>query len=158
MIFYLATDQEGYRHLLTRKDEAAKLDPDYKSLDIEPNKEAMQIALQELLTEADEARRNSSVTDVSDLPNVIACPEPKDSHMGCPTCHGRWYVRIEKPTEPSQPDPTRQSIDLDAAFAAAPVPHQLDLAALAMENARQEIIDYDCKLKTLAPKAGNADG
>lgn len=86
MIFYLAADQEGYRHLLTRKDEAAKMDPDFKTLDIEPNKEAMQTALQELLTAADEALRalaQASITvetkPAAPTPTIPMAPTEKDA-------------------------------------------------------------------------------
>jgi hypothetical protein len=121
MIFYLAADSNGFRQLLTRQDEAKKLDPNFQTLDIAPNKDAMQIALQELLTEADKLQQ-------------IVDQVPK----------GTVTVQVPKP-EPERDKP----LDLDDAFDAAPVTHQLDLAARAMQNARTEIIDQHNKLKTL---------
>lgn len=35
----------------------------------------------------------------SSLNEVIECPESKDSHMGCPTCGGKWYVLLKKGTK-----------------------------------------------------------
>lgn len=41
-----------------------------------------------------EVIKDNRQPDISDLPNVMACPESKDSHAGCPTCNGKWYVRL----------------------------------------------------------------
>lgn len=85
MIFYLAVDSQGFRQLLTRKDEAGRLDPDYKTLDIEPNKDAMQIALQELLTEADKLQQivdqvpKGTATVQVPKPSIPLAPKEKDA-------------------------------------------------------------------------------
>lgn len=33
-------------------------------------------------------------TNLDELPDVMPCPEARDSHSGCPTCGGKWYVRV----------------------------------------------------------------
>jgi hypothetical protein len=87
MIFYLARTQKGTRLLYTRKDEAAKVDKDYQTLDIAPTKEAMMEAIQELLTDADIAKQLLEEAGVSAAP--VAAPEPVSSAGKCdPRCAG----------------------------------------------------------------------
>lgn len=139
--FYLATDQEGYRHLLTVATEASKLDPNMKPLEIGSDKTSIQKAVQELLTQADTARMQAAQQVTIEVDTSI------------PSSYDGMNIPSPQPvSEPPKPDLVKQSIDLDEAFNAAPVPHQLDLAALAMENARTEIINYDRKLKTLTTR------
>lgn len=69
--FYLATDSNGYRHLLTVGTEATKMDPDAKSIEIGSDKTSIQTAMQELLTEADNARLAALVeVNTSDIPEA----------------------------------------------------------------------------------------
>lgn len=94
MIFYLARDEQGYRHLLTREVDAKKMDKEYTQLDIATDKPTLQAALQELLTEADEAQMNSGVTEV-EVTKVVEKSVDLTQHSNkCPACH-RYLTATE---------------------------------------------------------------
>lgn len=75
MIFYLAL-VNGRRQLATTQVEAKKLSKDYQQIDIPTDKPGLQAAIQELLTEADNANSHTMNMDVAGIP--VTATETED--------------------------------------------------------------------------------
>lgn len=116
MIFYLATDERGFRQLRKTQDEARKINRDYTKIDIPTDATGLMAAIQELLTIADAAILNQSSSAAEPMPAPAPAPAP-----------------------PKQQSYSERSVQIDELFMHLPLPHQLSLAAVALETARSHL-------------------
>lgn len=110
MIFYLATDEQGFRKLRKTQDEARKINKDFAKIDIPTDATGLMSAIQELLTLADAAVLNQNVQRAQPTP----APVKQQSY-------------------------SERSVQIDEVFNNLPLAHQLSLAASALETARSHI-------------------
>jgi len=116
MIFYLATDERGFRQLRKTQDEARKINKDYTKIDIPTDATGLMAAIQELLTIADAAILNQGSPAAKPIPAPAPAPAP-----------------------PKQQSYSERSVQIDELFMHLPLPHQLSLAAVALETARSHL-------------------
>jgi hypothetical protein len=120
--FYLATDQDGMRHLLTVATEASKMDPNMVSLEIGSDKTSIQNALQELLTEADKAKKAASLAEI---------PEETEEFFE--------KAELKQPAPISTESYAGWSLKLEEVWDNLPLAHKLHFGARAMEAAREKL-------------------
>ncbi len=116
MIFYLATDERGFRQLRKTQDEARKINKDFTKIDIPTDATGLMAAIQELLTIADAAILNQGSPAAEPVPAPAPAPAP-----------------------PKQQSYSERSVQIDELFMHLPLPHQLSLAAVALETARSHL-------------------
>lgn len=114
MIFYIATDADGQRHLVGTQADARAIDRNFVQVDIPTDKAGLRGYIQDLLTEIDELRLGA----------------------GRETTPGTGATSATQPPAPSY---VQQSVNLDEQFDKLPLAHQLHFAAIAMENARDRL-------------------
>lgn len=112
--FYLATDKDGYRHLLTVATEATKMDPNMKPLEIGSDKSSIQTAIQELLREADTLKHiingQHKADEAEDAPT-----EPTGLHLN-PAPYRKQDVYDPAPVLPDTMAPAYTRSLIDAMF------------------------------------------
>ena len=118
MIFYLATDERGFRQLRKTQDEARKINKDFTKIDIPTDATGLMAAIQELLTIADAAILNQGSPAAEPMPTLAPAPAP---------------------APPKQQSYSERSVQIDELFMHLPLPHQLSLAAVALETARSHL-------------------
>lgn len=90
--------------------DAKPLDPDFVQIDVPTDKAGLMAYINTLLTDRE-----------------VSAPEPPTEPAELP----------DREPEPPQPSYTELSVKIDEVFEELSLPHQLHLAALAMENARK---------------------
>ena len=116
MIFYLATDERGFRQLRKTQDEARKINKDFTKIDIFTDATGLMAAIQELLTIADAAILNQGSPAAEPMPAPAPATAP-----------------------PKQQSYSERSVQIDELFMHLSLPHQLSLAAVALETARSHL-------------------
>lgn len=113
MIFHIATNSDGRKIAYTVKTEAAAVDPNFETVDISTDKAAIQALIQD------------SFDQIHSLKQAVLGSQERVKE-----------VRQEAQQAPSY---TVMSVATDETFSALPLAQQLHLAAMAVENARQQI-------------------
>lgn len=160
MIFYIALDDAGRRQLCPTQADAKAVNRGFEQIDIPTDKAGLMAFVQELYAEIDLASEREfcsndeapvAVTLEDEGVTVIArfhtVAEAEDFLATSATIDpelleaGRYG--IDAPEEIINPPPSpsylTQSINLDTQFDELPIARQLDLAARAMENARERL-------------------
>src|SRR5690348_7702942 len=116
MKFQLATI-DGKRTLFAYQQDVPK-GTKTTEIDVPTDKEGLMGAIQELLTEADEAKQIKG-EDIVEITNMAPS--------------------IKEAVKQDAQDYAQRVVALDEAFSQLPLARQLDLAAVAMENAREKL-------------------
>jgi hypothetical protein len=121
MKFYLAKQVDAPSRLLTRKDEALKIDPTAEEIDIPTDKEGLRITIQDFFNHV-HALEQQALTAPSSAPAV--------STPAVPT------------KEPVKPGYAEWTVKIDDEFDNLPLGHKLHLACMALEEARK-VLPHD---------------
>lgn len=118
MKFYLCMTPEGRKRLVTRQDEAKKLDKEAKPIDIPVDQAGLKAAFEELFDQITDLEKGESLSSGE--------AEVLDSRPGAsPPPAGESY--------------SEKSNRFEDEFDAMPLAQQLHFAAKAMENARERL-------------------
>lgn len=135
MIFYIATEPNGKKHIFTVEAEAKKLDKSYTQIDQPNDKASLKALIQESfdhihdLEQQLESAGASAVGTEVPAEQVAGVGEPADAQAdGIPP------TRLPVPNRPASY--VNWTIETETNFARLPLAHQLSLAAGALERAR----------------------
>lgn len=83
MIFYIATDEDGFRHIKPTQALAVGINKDFVQIDIPTDKAGLMEAVQELLTKIDVLEKSGALSDAPE-PEVEASVEPVEETAPVP--------------------------------------------------------------------------
>lgn len=138
MIFYIATGEDGMRHVCTTQAEAKPIDKDFVQLDIPVDKSGLRDTIQELLSLIDQNGSTETEQVGSTLPEPQIELQPASAPAGRPAVDMTTLNREErkKLCYPRNVDLLDREY-FEQVWSHMPMPLKLDLISSAMGHFRQ---------------------
>lgn len=160
MIFYIATDENGHRQLRGTQADARAVNKNFEQVDIPTDKGGLRDYIQNLFNQIDNTpavrgserpvavtlEKDGEVTviarfdTVEDAEDYLATSATIDLDLLDAGMYGVDAPETMVNPPPAAPTYTERSLNLDEEFEKLPLAHQLHFAAVAMENARNNIV------------------